>query len=149
MDIILKLSRNDIVKKMFCQFEEPAPNGIWEIQVPWKIVSPEKTIERNAEFLQNGSWLPVGKWICEIPISDLIEFDDFFADSLLGLFNFREARTDARIDAEKEGLDADATEQKVKDYENNARTYADEAIRAMFVDTIIVGEKEFRIEWVN
>jgi len=145
----LKLSRNDIVRRIFDQYDENAPNGVWELKIPLGIVHPEETTEVKAEFLQDGSWIPVENRVCEIPVSDLVEIDDFYADSLSAVFNFPEARSDGRIDAEKEGLDAVATGQKIRDYEDNARSYADEAIRAMLVDMIVVDEKEFRIEWVD
>lgn len=84
----LMLSQVEVTCRIFDQHDENSSlNGTWELQIPTKSQTHEKILPLGVKFIQEYSYFMPGT--ChEVPVVDLIEFDDFFADSLKSLLDF-------------------------------------------------------------
>lgn len=151
----LLLDRKAVIDAIFRTFDEIAPNGRWQINVPLGVHLPGESREYAPELLQSGSWIPSENNVCEISIMDLVVGDGFYCSSIREMMDFSDARSDGREEAMKQGLlDLESDElptkraQKVIDeYEDQAIAYAGDALAAMLVDSVTAEDIAFTIKW--
>jgi hypothetical protein len=151
----LVIDPKKVVEAIFKTYDEPAPNGQYQINIFLGIHKPGETGEYAPEFLQSGSYLVPDANVCEIGIMSLIQEDEFYCDSIRGLMDFSQARSDGREEAayqgllnlESDDLPSDEAQKIIDGYEDQAISYAREVLEAIRVESLGVDRIAFVVEW--